>query len=52
MGVRLLVAVFLCLLVLFNGEVLGKRSESRNLTIADIPPCGVCYSSEYRNNTD
>ena len=41
MGVRSLVFVLLCLLVWFNVEVQGAQLDSRELTIADIPACGV-----------
>lgn len=44
MGVRSLVAVLLCLLAWFNTPVFGAQLDSRELTVLDIPPCGVSYS--------
>jgi hypothetical protein len=49
MGVRSLVAVLLCMLAFLNAEVLGSHLESRNLTVADIPACGVRQSHEQQS---
>ncbi|KAF1924962.1 uncharacterized protein M421DRAFT_71288 [Didymella exigua CBS 183.55] len=45
MGVYSLVAALVCLLALLNLQVQGHQLESRELTIADIPACGLrCLS--------
>lgn len=41
MGVRSLVFVLLCLLSFFNVEAFGAQIDRRELTVADIPACGV-----------
>ncbi|KAJ4983296.1 CFEM domain-containing protein [Stagonosporopsis vannaccii] len=41
MGVRPLVAVLLCLLTCFNIPVFGSQLDLRELTVADIPACGL-----------
>lgn len=49
MSVRSLVAVLLCMVTLFNFGVLGAQVDSRELTIANIPACGVSvlYSASW-----
>jgi hypothetical protein len=42
MGARSLVTAVLCLLAFFAIQVAGSSQEKSNLTLADIPPCGVC----------
>lgn len=41
MGMRLAVAILLCLLAVGDIGALGSGLKSRELTVADIPPCGV-----------
>lgn len=41
MELRLVVAVLLCLLAVGNIGALGLELESKELTVIDIPPCGV-----------
>ncbi|KAH6619019.1 hypothetical protein C7974DRAFT_441660 [Boeremia exigua] len=41
MGVRSLLTVLLCLLAFLNEGVSGSEFDQRELTVADIPPCGL-----------